>query len=111
MSEYRTPEENVAETLYRARVQVVLDRAVQDGASVIIAQRLGEPADVVERWVNRVWDGLRDNLRDDRPRQVVGDRSRRYEDRLTAIVILLEQRALSKADEIMAGVRKAGGPS
>ncbi len=103
--EYRTPEEEQAQAEHDARVRAVLDKAVHDGASLKVAMILGESPEVVERWVCTLWDGLRDALSDDRPN--LG--SLRLEDRLTAIVLLLDDRVTAEAIDILAGLRKAGG--
>jgi len=105
MTEYRTPDEDRAQKEHDARVKAVLDKAVHDGASCKVAMTLGEPPEVVERWVNTIWDGLRDALSDDRP-DLAG--SLRQEDRLTAITLLLDERMTAEHDAILAGLRKVG---
>lgn len=62
--------------------------------------------DVVERWTNRLWDGLRDNLLDDRPDEA----GIRVDDRLAAIVLLLEQRMSDEAVTMVAGPPAAPAP-
>jgi hypothetical protein len=94
--DHRTPDENMAEAAHRARVQLVLDQAVVDGTSLLTAITLGEPADVIERWVNTLWDGLRDGLSDDHPDDP-DSLLRAAEDRLLAIVLLLEPVIQAKA--------------
>ena len=95
MGDYRTPDEQLVAAAHRARVQLVLDQALTDGTSLMVAIELDEPADVVERWIDRFWDGLRDQLTD--------------EDRLVAIEILLYRRICKERDRVLAGVRKTGG--
>jgi len=106
MTEYRTPEEDRAQQEHDARVRAVLDKAVRDAAFCKVAITLGESPEVVERWVNILWDGLRDALSDDRP-NIAGGRLRQ-EDRLAAIVLLLDERVTAEATTILAGLRKAG---
>jgi len=77
MPDYRTPEEDRADDERDARIRVVLDQAITDGASCKAAMVLGEPQDVVELWIDRVWDGLRDGLEP--------------EDRIAAIILLLNE--------------------
>jgi hypothetical protein len=100
---YRRPDEEQAQSQHEAEVREVLDQAVHDGASCMTAMLLGEPADVVNRWSDAVWDGLRDNLSDDRPSRA----GQKIEDRLTAIVMLLTDRMRAEAAEILAGVEVA----
>lgn len=101
MPEYRTPREVQAQTEHEAWIQSVLDQVVHDGASLKAAILLGEPADVVEHWIDILWDGLRGSLSDDHPDH---DTMRR-EDRLHAIVLLLNQRMSDEADAILRGLR------
>jgi hypothetical protein len=103
VSEYRTPEEDQATAAQEVRVRLVLDRAVQDGASCIVAILLGEPADVVERWTNAIWDGLREGLSDANPHRG----TLMIEDRLAAIVLLLEDRMNREAHKVIDSIRDA----
>lgn len=98
--EYRTPEEARAAERQNTAVRKVLDQAVHDGASLAVAMKLGEPQAVVEQWVDRLWDGLRDNL-DDKPRHEGG---LLIDDRLTAIVISLQQRTDAEADALLSAL-------
>jgi hypothetical protein len=107
MAEYRNPEEERATEEHNSYVEKVLDQAVKDGSSLVVAMRLGEPEEVVERWTNALWDGLRDNLRDDR-RPIAGILR---EDRLAAIVVLLTDRMHEEADKVLRSVRAAGDAS
>jgi hypothetical protein len=107
MAEYRTPEEEQAQGQHDARVRAVLDKAVHDGASCMVAMTLGESPEVVERWIDAIWDGLREALSDDRPSLAGG--SLRQEDRLAAIVLLLDERMTAEATAVLAGLRNAGG--
>lgn len=94
MSEYRTPEERREEDELDARIEGVLQQAVRDGGACKVAMTLGEPPGVVEQWIDRMWDGLRGSLDD--------------EERLRAIVVLLDKRIDREADEIL---RSVGGLS
>ena len=89
MSDYRTPEEWQATHDDDTRIQAVLDQAVADGVSLMMAMHLDEPKEVVDHWVDALWDGLRDNLLDDRPEDGSG---LRRDDRLRAIILLLHDR-------------------
>lgn len=103
MPEYRTPEEAQAQQAREARVRAVLDQAVADGVSCLVAIALGEPAGVVELWIDRFWDGLRDNLSDQHPDRILGDGSSApEEDRLTAISLLLADRIHAGAEQLLA---------
>lgn len=102
MSEYRTPDEDRASAEQDARIQAAFNQAVTDGGSLMAAITLGEPAEVVEMWTNRLWNGLRDNLSDDRP--PVG--SLMQEDRLAAIVLLLTDRIHAESESILRQVRQ-----
>lgn len=105
VSEYRSPEEDRLQREVRDRIQTVLDQAVRDGAFLKVAMVLHEESEVVERWVNRLYDGLRDGLSDDHP--VSGD-GLTQEDRLAAIVMLLEERMNVEAKSVMREVRGVG---
>jgi hypothetical protein len=83
MPEYRNPEEEQRSALRRARVQLSIDRAVTNSTSLLAAMMLGEHPDVVERWIDALWDGLRDELEP--------------EDRLQAIILLIESRSRAAA--------------
>jgi hypothetical protein len=102
VTEYRTPDQEAAQQQEADRIAKVLEQAVRDGTSLVAAMALGEPPDVVERWVDAVWNGLRDGLSDDRT-----DRNGlRQEDRLMAIVMLLNQRMHYDAHTILRSVRE-----
>jgi hypothetical protein len=101
MSEYRTPEEDQARAAQEVRVRLVLDQAIQNGVSCKVAMMLDEPADVVERWTNTIWNTLRDGLSDANPRRG----TLIIEDRLAAIVLLLEDRMNREAHKVIDSVR------
>lgn len=105
MPEYRTPDEEQAQAAHEQRVQAVIEQAVADGVSCSIAITLGEPADVVELWTDRFWDGLRDRLSDDHP-VPPGSNLMADEDRLTAVALLLRERIQAEAAQIL---RVGGG--
>lgn len=101
VDDYRTPDEQQATADHNAHVQKVLDQALSDGVSCRLAILMGAPAEVVEHWTDAIWDGLREGLSDDRP-----DRAGLVqEDRLCAIVLLLEDRMDEQAQAILAEVR------
>lgn len=91
MPDHRTPGE------IDARIQAVLDQAVLDGGSLMAAIDLGEPADVVEMWNDRLYDGLRANLVDV---DVRGD------ERLRAIVLLLTSRINAESRSILRQIKQ-----
>lgn len=101
MPEYRTSAEWDAQTKQENRVRAVLDQAVRDGGSMLAAMALGEPQDVVELWVDRLWNGLRDNLSDHRPAPNPELRDRPDEDRLCAIALLLTERMNAESDPLL----------
>jgi hypothetical protein len=101
VSEYRTPEEDQARAAQEVRVRLVLDQAIQNGVSCKVAMMLDEPADVVERWTNTIWNTLRDGLSDANPRRG----TLMIEDRLAAIVLLLEDRMDREAHKVVDSVR------
>ncbi len=100
MNEYRTPEEQQQQAEREARVRGVLDQAVHNGASLVAAMAYGGAPEVVERWCDALWDGLRDGLTDRPP--APGELASAGEDRLTAIVLLLEDRIEAERVRIMA---------
>lgn len=71
----------------RAAIRVVLDRARQNLASWITADRLDLDPDVCEQWVNIVWDDLRESLDG--------------EQRVFAILMLIEPEAKELATELL----------
>lgn len=105
MNEYRSPEEEQLQDEDHARINAVLDQAVIDGSSLFAAMKLEEPQDVVELWCNRLWDGLRDGLIDGRKRRPEAPLAPR-EDRLSAIVMLLEDRMWAESKKVLDAVRK-----
>lgn len=104
MNEYRSPEENQLQDEDHERISAVLDQAVTDGASLFAAMKLEESQDVIELWVDRMWNGLRDGLVDGRERWPEAPLVPR-EDRLSAIVMLLEDRMWAESRKVLA----AGG--
>lgn len=88
LDRYRTPAEQAEEAARDAQVKKVLDRATLDGASLLVAMNSGETPEVVERWVDQLWDNLRAGL--------VADERPGHCERLHAIVLLLE-RGISEA--------------
>lgn len=69
------------------RIAPILDRALADMTSCLAAMDLVEPDEVVEEWVDRVWNNLR--------------RSLSPEDRLRAIVFLLTEAARQNAATLL----------
>lgn len=100
MTEYRTPDEQQATDEQDARIRAVLDKAVHDGASCVIAMDLGEDPEVVEHWVDAYWNGLRDGLSGDADHPGL-----RSEDALAAIDLLLEAHMRDEADKVLRAVR------
>lgn len=90
VSQYRTPEEDADQAAAANRIAAVLDQARTNATSTMVAIHLGEPADVVEQWIDRTWNGLRDQLDG--------------EDRLQAIMLLLEPESHREADRLLNGV-------
>lgn len=86
MATERTPEEITEGEDAYARVQKVIDQAIEDYASWVEAERLDLDPESCEQWVNRIWNGVRDNLDD--------------EDRVVAIVHLITDAANQRADQI-----------
>lgn len=107
MAEYRTPEEDRALEEQATRIGRVLAEAVTDGASVLVAMTLGEPQGVIELWVDRLYDGLRDGLVDGLPQIEDCPLLRPQEDRLAAIVLLLDGRIRTAAERVLCGVDDA----
>jgi len=101
MPEYETPAESLARQQQRDRVGKVLDQAIRDGVSLKVAMSLDEPPDVVMRWVDALWNGLRDGLSDDHDHPTM-----RMEDRLTAITMLLEPRMDDQVATILRGLHR-----
>jgi hypothetical protein len=109
MPDYRTPEEEQAQQAHEKRVRAVLDRAVTDGISCSVAMTLGEPQQTVEMWTNRLWNGLRDGLCDQHPATHYDGWEVPVEDRLAAIVLLLQDRIDKGATQILAPQHIPGG--
>jgi vacuolar-type H+-ATPase subunit E/Vma4 len=86
MNAYRTPEERAEQYRRRTRIQAILDQARTDATSLLAAMELNESPEVVETWINRLWNRLRDHLDG--------------ESRLQAIVMLIEADAHEAADEL-----------
>jgi hypothetical protein len=96
VSDYRKPGEQRASDRQDARIRKVLDQAVHDGASCKAAMMLGESPDVVEQWVNKIWNGLRDGLAGESEHPEL-----RAEDTLAAIIGLLEERMSAEAQALI----------
>jgi predicted small integral membrane protein len=90
MAVERTPEELDATECERIYITGVLEEAIADFASYFAADAMGEGPEVCEMWVNRAWNGLRENLSD--------------EQQLAAIVLLLTESAREAAVGIVCGV-------
>lgn len=90
MATDRTPAEQEANADLDTYVAGVLDLAVADYASWLAADHLDEPPEVCERWIDTLWDNLRTRLGG--------------EQRLRAILLLLESRAVVQADRLLAAV-------
>lgn len=92
MSDYLTPAETVHGDREDAYIVDVLAQAATNEASLITAMRLGEPADVVHSWVDRLYDQLRARLTP--------------EQRLRAVILLLQDEAEETADKLIAAVTR-----
>jgi vacuolar-type H+-ATPase subunit E/Vma4 len=93
MPEYRTPEEEAETAIRRARIQLAIDKAMQNAAAVLTAMTLEEPPQVVDLWVDKLWNDLRNRLSD--------------EERLTAIVMLIQSAARDQAKAALKGLADA----
>jgi hypothetical protein len=102
---YYTPDEQGAVDIHRMRVRAVIAEARENATGIFMAMMLGEEHDVVSAWVDRLWNGLRDNLSDEVPEGHVDAGVRDYEDRLMAIVLLIEDAAYGDARRIIEEVR------
>jgi hypothetical protein len=90
MATERTPEELVSQALDEAYVEHVLAQAVENYASWKYAEVNNFDPDACELWIDKVWDELRDNLDD--------------EQRLRAILLLIEPAAARRFHELTGGV-------
>jgi vacuolar-type H+-ATPase subunit E/Vma4 len=93
MPEYRTPEEEAQTSIKRARIQASLDKAMRNATSVLTAMGLDESPEVVDMWVDKLWNELRQQLSD--------------EERLTAIVMLIQSAARDQAEAALKGLADA----
>lgn len=90
MATERTPEELLGQSLDETYVQHVLAQVVEDYASWKYAEVNDLDPATCERWVDKIWDELRDNLDG--------------EERLQAIVLLIEPAARRRFHELTGGV-------
>lgn len=102
MSEHRTPEETDARD---DRIKAVLDQAVRDGGSLMAAVDLGEDQGVIDLWIDRLYDGLRNSLVDDVDDEHA-DGNLRGDERLRAIVLLLTERIGAEAASIVRQIKQ-----
>jgi hypothetical protein len=93
MPEYRTPEEEAQTAIQRARIQLTLDKAMRNATSVLTAMTLDESPEVVDMWVDKLWNELRQQLNG--------------EERLTAIVMLIQSAARDQAEAALKGLDDA----
>ena len=96
MSEHRTPDETAERD---ARIKAVLDQAVRDGGLLMAAVDLGEPQDVVDLWIERLYGGLR-SLVDETDDGICPD------ERLRAIVLLLTERINTEKASIIRQIKQ-----
>lgn len=89
----RTPEEQQRTAVRDTRIQKATEHAVETAAMYFVASVYGESTEVRERWLDRVYDHLRDAL----PR----------DDLIRAIVLLIEDSARERALELLAMVAEA----
>lgn len=92
MATERTPRERAVHNRRLKHVRAVIDDITSVLTSWMLAEELDEPADVCEHWVNAMWDGLRERLN--------------CEDRLLAILVLLEDDARRDADRLLSAVKR-----
>lgn len=90
--EYRTPEERQKQLDDKMRIAQALQQAHADGVSLLAAIKLGEPPAVVEAWVDRLWNGLRENLSGN--------------DRLQALLIFMEPALQADAEQLISEVTR-----
>lgn len=83
MSDYRTADEIAATTQLDQLLNRALDRATDDLASLFYLMESGAEARLVEEWINRVHDGVRDSIV--------------AEERVRAIVLQIEPEAERRA--------------
>lgn len=103
MSEHRTPDET---TQRDDRIKAVLDQAVKDGGSLMAAVDLGESDEVIDMWVNRLYDGLRERLIDDVDDDQAAENNLRGDERLRAIVLLLTDRINAECASIIRQIKQ-----
>ena len=102
MSEHRTPDET---TQCDDRIKAVLDQAVKDGGSLMAAVDLREDQRVIDMWIDRLYDGLRNSLIDDVDDDQA-DGNLRGDERLRAIVLLLTDRIYAESASILRQIRQ-----
>ena len=102
MSEHRTPDET---TQRDDRIKAVLEQAVKDGGSLMAAVDLGEDQRVIDLWIDRLYDGLRNSLIDDVDDDQA-DGNLRGDERLRAIVLLLTERIGAEAASIVRQIKQ-----
>jgi hypothetical protein len=89
----RTPEEQQRTAVRDARIQAATEHAVETAAMYFVATAYGESTKVRERWLDRVYDHLRDALPP--------------EDLIRAIILLVEDSARDRARELLAMVAES----
>lgn len=97
MTTHRSPDDTAERD---TRIKAVLDQAVRDGGCLMAAVDLGEPQDVIDLWITRLYGGLRDNLVDETGDDICPD------ERLRAIVLLLTRRINTEAASIIRQIKQ-----
>lgn len=76
MHEYRTPDEEAKQEQTREHIRAVLSEVIESGASLFFMMETNEEPELVELWIDKLWNTLRHNLDG--------------EERMQAILMLLE---------------------
>lgn len=91
-----SPEDSATGVPLHDRIDGALACATEHFASYLVARELGEPGETLALWVDRVWDGLREQLDDD--------------DRINAIARLIEPEAERVARETLRPITHPDAP-
>ena len=106
-SNYRSPEEIKFSDERDAYVKGVLENAVRNSGFLLAAIEMNEPQEVIDKWTDKLWDELREQLTDHTEWVNItinnGSKVVRvpHEDRLTAIVLLITEQANQQAQRLI----------